>query len=192
MVILIIIILIVITFRNINVTLGKRDIKADITAAQEVFLPPPVSKVIFSLLSFFHHFPISGFLIIIFKGGLLFFWHHVAGFCSTFIAGNKASNIRGKGIPVQRKAWTSAESVTQGNIKDVCIYLAPIETYSCQVGRTLLTSVSGHPVHLLRGRAYLQLCWRTKFRKSINIAKQIFRFICKHSCWPKVFLWGRN
>ena len=33
------------TLRNINVTLGKRDIKTDISAAQEVFLPPPVSKV---------------------------------------------------------------------------------------------------------------------------------------------------
>ena len=30
--------------RNINVTLGKQDIKADISAAQEVLLPPPVSK----------------------------------------------------------------------------------------------------------------------------------------------------
>ena len=38
------------TLRNINVTLGKRDIKTDISEAQEVFLPPPVSKVT-SLLS---------------------------------------------------------------------------------------------------------------------------------------------
>ena len=49
--IIIIMSIIIFAFRNINVTLGRQDIKADISAAQEVFLPPPVSKVKLSLSS---------------------------------------------------------------------------------------------------------------------------------------------
>ena len=49
--VIIIMSIIIFTFRNINVALGKQDIKADISAAQEVFLPPPVSKVKLSLSS---------------------------------------------------------------------------------------------------------------------------------------------
>ena len=44
------------------------------------------------------------------------FQHGGARFCLLFTVGDQASDIRGKGSPDQRKAWTSAESLTEGKV----------------------------------------------------------------------------
>ena len=102
------------------------------------------------------------------------FQHGGARFCLLFTVGDQASDIRGKGSPDQRKAWTSAESLTEGKVmyNPLLVHLSiRYKQCWCQVPRTWLTTVSCQPVHLIRGSAHLQL-WRcTEFRKSIKGAK---------------------